>query len=147
MSVDLLKRAAIAVYSELGYGYSESVYQHALEHELSTNHPQLKVTPQYVIRVKYRGSYVGTGIADFIIEQEGCTPLIVELKTGRTLNCTRTGMAQVLAYRRALLRRTPTSYKNYEALVISYLPHAPIIEHRCDEAEQVLDIPLQDVAV
>jgi GxxExxY protein len=72
--------AAFAVYSELGYGFLESVYQKAMQVELHRS--GLKCEIECPIKVKYRNIIVGDFRADLLVNDV----VIVELKTARNYN-------------------------------------------------------------
>lgn len=137
--------AARRVYKEMGYGFTENVYQNALEYELSFE-KDLEIIPQFTIRVQYKGHYVGTGIPDMLVRRvretrdESDRPVIVELKTGRTNNCASAGLMQAMAYRRALAASDPDV--QYDLIAVSFLPTVTLIETRRDEGD-VLDVPFE----
>ena len=68
-----------AVYSTLGHGFLEKVYENALLHEL--NKRGIRAEAQRPISVRYDGKVVGEYFADLIVED--C--LIVEIKSVRCL--------------------------------------------------------------
>ena len=72
--------AAFAVYSELGYGFLESVYQKAMQVEL--HQAGLKCEIECPIKVKYRSVIVGDFRADLFVNDV----VIVELKTTKNYN-------------------------------------------------------------
>ncbi len=72
--------AAFAVYSELGYGFLESVYQKAMQVEL--HQAGLKCEIECPIKVKYRNVIVGEFRADLFVNDV----VIVELKTAKNYN-------------------------------------------------------------
>ena len=72
--------AAFAVYSELGYGFLESVYQRAMQVEL--HQAGLKCEIERPIKVKYRSVIVGDFRADLFVSDV----VIVELKTTKNYN-------------------------------------------------------------
>lgn len=72
--------AAFAVYSELGYGFMESVYQKAMQVEL--HQAGLKCEIECPIKVKYRKVIVGDFRADLFVNEV----VIVELKTAKNYN-------------------------------------------------------------
>ena len=68
--------AAVRVHRELGPGLLESVYEHALAHELSER--GLNVQKQVSIPVRYRGVELGEGFkADLIVNGA----VVLELKS------------------------------------------------------------------
>ena len=69
--------AAFAVYSELGYGFQESVYQKSMQVEL--HQAGLKCEIECPIKVKYRNVIVGDFRADLFVGDV----VIVELKTAK----------------------------------------------------------------
>ena len=69
--------AAFAVYSELGYGFLESVYQKSMQVEL--HQAGLKCEIECPIKVKYRNVIVGDFRADLFVGDV----VIVELKTAK----------------------------------------------------------------
>lgn len=68
-----------AVYNTLGYGFSETVYKHALAHELAL--AGVTVIVEAPLPVYYLGRRVGIYKADLLVN--GC--VIVELKSVKTL--------------------------------------------------------------
>ncbi len=67
------------VYNDLGYGFSEKVYENALTIEL--NHLGLIAEHQYPISVYYGGQIVGEYFADILVNKL----VILELKAVREL--------------------------------------------------------------
>ena len=65
---------AFEVHRELGYGFLECVYQHALQVELSRR--RLRAEIEKRIQVKYKGVVVGDYDADLIVDNS----VAVELK-------------------------------------------------------------------
>ena len=72
---DKILRAFYTVYSELGFGFLEKVYENAMLIELRKI--GLACTKQQSIRVHYEGCVVGDYFADIIVENI----IILELKT------------------------------------------------------------------
>jgi len=66
--------AFYTVYNNLGYGFSEKVYENALVFELKNQ--ELDVVQQATIQVYYQGALVGEFLADLIVNQD----VILELK-------------------------------------------------------------------
>lgn len=116
--------SAMTVYSTLGPGHPEEIYQKALEHELKLN--QLDFEPQKAISIQYKGTQVGLRYLDFLVEDR----IILEIKSVNELN--EIHQWQVLSYLAA------TSYE--VALLINFgkpkleykriLPSKKILEHR-----------------
>jgi GxxExxY protein len=69
-----IRAAANTVMLHLGVGYSESVYQSALECELRLRHIQYEQQP--IVNIFYKGTKVGYHKPDLIVERS----IIVELK-------------------------------------------------------------------
>jgi len=67
------------VYTNLGYGFLEKVYENAMLIELNKN--GLKAISQYPIKVNYDGVSVGEYFADIIVEDK----VIIELKASANL--------------------------------------------------------------
>ncbi|MEI6634616.1 MAG: GxxExxY protein [Chlamydiota bacterium] len=67
------------VYSELGYGFLEKVYENAMGIEL--NKSGLHCIPQSPIRVLYDGQSIGEYFADILVEGK----VIVEIKASKSL--------------------------------------------------------------
>lgn len=86
--------AGIAVNSELGPGYSESLYEEALAVEFGRRN--INFVRQHSFAVMYQGVVVGTGKVDFLVED--C--IVVELKSVEQFSPVHT--AQVIAYLKAL---------------------------------------------
>jgi GxxExxY protein len=72
--------AAFAVYSELGYGFLESVYKKAMQVELHQS--GFKCEIERPVQVKYRNAIVGDFRADLFVNDV----VIVELKTAKNYN-------------------------------------------------------------
>jgi len=72
--IDLIKE----VWSELGPGYSESIYHNALE--VSMRLASIQYETERIIPVKYKGHVIGNLRADIILADT-----IVELKSVRSL--------------------------------------------------------------
>lgn len=85
--------AAFEVYTNLGYGFLEKVYENAPIRELQIRGLNFKL--QYPIKVNYKGKEIGEYIADLLVEDR----IIVELKTGETINSLH--IAQLLNYLKA----------------------------------------------
>jgi GxxExxY protein len=86
--------AAIEVHRSLGPGYSESVYQLAMEVELA--HRRIPFERQKSFILTHRGMIVGEGKLDLLVDQ--C--LVVELKSVETVLPVH--RAQALSYLKAL---------------------------------------------
>jgi GxxExxY protein len=67
------------VYNQLGYGFSEKIYENALTIELQGQ--GLKVEQQRPINVYYKGKLVGEYLADIVVNDA----VILELKAVREL--------------------------------------------------------------
>ena len=61
------------VYTNLGYGFLEKVYENTMLVELNKN--GLKAISQYPVKVKYDGVSVGEYFADIIVEDKAITEL------------------------------------------------------------------------
>jgi len=86
-------KAFYAVYSGLGYGFLEKVYENSMAMELRDM--GLEVIQQMPITVCYRGQVVGEYFADLLVEDK----VIVELKAARAL--ANNHEAQLLNYLKA----------------------------------------------
>ena len=102
--------AFYAVYSELGYGFLEKVYENALVIELKRC--ELQVKQQLPIKVFYKQEVVGEYFADIVVNES----VIVELKAAR--NILKEHEAQLLNY----LKATP-----YEVGLL--LNFGPLLKH------------------
>ena len=71
---EMIIGACYKVYNQLGYGFSEKVYENALVIEL--NKQGLDVVQQAAIKVFYEGVLIGEFYADLLVNQS----VIVELK-------------------------------------------------------------------
>jgi GxxExxY protein len=80
-------------YNELGYGFLESVYRHALSTELRAR--ELRAVEEVPIEVLYRGVSVGVFRADLVINER----VIIEVKSTSVLGPT--DKRQLLNYLRA----------------------------------------------
>lgn len=85
--------AGFEVFNALGQGFVESVYQHALVHELRSR--DLDVGLEVPFGVSYKGNSVGTYYADIVVEQR----VIVELKVAEAIG--QPHIKQVVNYLRA----------------------------------------------
>jgi GxxExxY protein len=90
---DRIIKAFYAVYSELGYGFLEKVYENSMTIELRAM--GLEVVQQVPITVYYREMMVGEYFADLVVEDT----VIVELKAARAL--AKEHEAQLLNYLKA----------------------------------------------
>lgn len=86
--------AAIEVHRTLGPGFLETVYEHALTHELEDR--GVAFERQLSVGVDYKGRRVGDGRLDFLVDGR----LIVEIKAVESLLPIHT--AQVISYLRAI---------------------------------------------
>ena len=80
-------------YNELGFGFLESVYRHALATELRARH--LRAIEEYPIEVSYRGVAVGLFRADLVVNDRS----VIEVKSTSVLGPT--DKRQLLNYLRA----------------------------------------------
>ena len=87
---DKILGAFFQVYKELGYGFSEKVYENALVLLLSED--DLKVEQQKPITVYYHGQVVGEYIADVLVNDL----VLLELKSAK--NIVEQHVAQLLNY-------------------------------------------------
>ena len=85
--------AAFEVHNILGGGFLEKVYENAMAVELMSR--GINVEAQKDIQVYYKGSFVGTYIADLLVKGD----VIVELKSVEIL--TKVHEAQLLNYLKA----------------------------------------------
>ncbi len=92
-TTDKILQAFYKVYSSLGYGFLEKVYENAMVIEL--RRLGLRVVQQAPITVYYEGECVGQHAADLLIEEI----VIVELKATRLLDPE--NEAQLLNYLKA----------------------------------------------
>jgi len=107
------------VWKELRYGYSESVYQRALDHEFRLR--SIQYTPQFTLQLYYKGYRVGTGIADFIIVDPSTSDsYMVELKQCQTEATIGNGVSHCDAYCRA-------SANKHRQIVITFMPHGVVM--------------------
>ncbi len=72
-------KAFYSVYTSLGYGFLEKVYENALMIELGK--VGLRVTKQQAIKVFYDGHQVGDYFADLVVEGK----VIIELKAAEAI--------------------------------------------------------------
>jgi GxxExxY protein len=89
--------SATEVYSQLGPGLLESVYDEALAHEFTLR--RIRFERQKEIRLTYKGKDVGWYRVDHLVEDE----VLVELKTVETLQ--EIHETQLLTYLRALNKK------------------------------------------
>jgi GxxExxY protein len=85
--------AAFEVSNELGSGFLESVYEKALLMVLESD--GLHAVAQHPLQVNFRGSVIGTYLADIIIEDK----VLIELKAVKKLAPEH--IAQILNYLKA----------------------------------------------
>lgn len=69
-----IRRAIFNVYNCLGYGHKETVYQKALEKELSEINLPYQKEP--LLKVEYKGEQVGSYRPDFVVDNK----IIIEIK-------------------------------------------------------------------
>jgi GxxExxY protein len=77
---DKIIQAFYTVYNELGYGFLEKVYEHALRVELASMGFSVEI--QKPITVFYKGQVVGEYFADLLVQDT----IILELKTAETIS-------------------------------------------------------------
>ena len=82
-----------AVYNELGHGFLESVYEHAMA--IALREAGFQVVQQAPISVHFRGQTIGEFRADLLVNDE----VIVELKAARAIE--KAHEAQLMNYLRA----------------------------------------------
>jgi GxxExxY protein len=80
------------VYSDLGYGYLDSIYSEAMT--IALQEAGLRVQPERKVEARFRGRVIGTFRADLLIEGV----VLVELKA--TLSIDSIHIAQLLNYLR-----------------------------------------------
>lgn len=90
---DRVLRAFYDVYTQLGHGFLENVYEAALQ--IALNESGLKAERQLPIAVQFRGHCVGEYRADLVVEDV----LILEIKAQATLSPV--NEAQLLNYLKA----------------------------------------------
>lgn len=100
--IDSLKASANSVMLHLGVGYSESVYQAALECELRLRHIQYEQQP--IVNIFYKGTKVGYHKPDLIVGGR----IVVELKA---FGSKATGKYQLKRYMHQI-RHDPFSKRN-----------------------------------
>jgi GxxExxY protein len=76
-SVDQIRRIARDVYRVLGSGFSEDVYDRAMQVGLRL--AKIKYEGQKVVELKYKDHYVGEGYPDLVVRL-GREKMVVELK-------------------------------------------------------------------
>ena len=81
------------VYNELGFGFSEKIYERAMIIALSEE--GLKVDEQVPIKVNFRGQVIGEFYADIVMENS----VVLELKTASSI--VEAHEAQLLNYLKA----------------------------------------------
>lgn len=84
---------AIEVHRNIGPGFLEALYEHALSHELQIN--RIGHICQYPVHIDYKGVPVGEGRIDILIEEK----LVVEIKSVTSLAPVH--KAQIKAYLKA----------------------------------------------
>ncbi len=89
----VLLEAALEVHRHLGPAFTESVYENALCHELHER--GIPFARQVPVAVQYKGTIVGEGRADLIVDGQ----LVVELKAVPAL--VPVHIAQVISYLKA----------------------------------------------
>jgi GxxExxY protein len=90
---DMIISCYYKVYSELGYGFLEKVYENAMMIEL--NDSQLFAENQIEIMTFYKGQIVGVYYADILVEKK----VVIELKAYDYLR--QEDYAQILHYLKA----------------------------------------------
>lgn len=105
-----LEEAVEEVHTELGSGFTESVYHRALEHELSDR--GVPFTSEGTIPVFYKGFPVGRRRPDLFVETDDGT-VVVELKAG-----SKSGADQLAQYTSVL--DTDSNFSIVEAYLIQF---------------------------
>jgi len=91
-----IEGAMAAVFRELGPGHSESVYQHAVAHELRTNF-MVDVQTEVIVPILYKGAHVGSVRLDMLVSARSSSEcFVVEFKTVQ--NVTPANILQVQRY-------------------------------------------------
>ena len=96
-----LEGAVRAVFRALGPGHSESVYQHAVAHELRTNF-DMSVQTEVVVPILYTAAHVGSVRLDMVVSIPRPSPIfpettfVIEFKTVQ--NVTPANLLQVQRY-------------------------------------------------
>lgn len=88
---------AIEVHKELKAGFSEKIYQEALEKELKAR--RIAFNREKSIKVKYKNEFIGNQRIDFLIEDE----LILEIKRAEKIG--EIQIAQILSYLKTVDKR------------------------------------------
>jgi GxxExxY protein len=81
------------VYSRLGYGFLEKIYENAMMIELKKE--GIPASPQFAIQVSYENEVIGEYFADILVDHK----VIVEVKAAKSL--TAESEAQLLNYLKA----------------------------------------------
>ena len=84
---------AIKVHKNLGPGFTEKIYQRALEKEFIKN--KINFKREIGVNVNYEGENIGLHIIDFLVEER----IVVELKTVKQL--VNVHIKQVISYLKA----------------------------------------------
>ena len=92
-----IRACVFEVFRVLGADFLEQVYQQALPRELQAQ--GLRAEGQRALEVAYKGSVVGTYVADLLVEDR----IVLELKAVRSL--TKAHEAQLLNYLKASGKR------------------------------------------
>lgn len=80
-AVKLIKESAKEVYSELGGGWNEGIYQAAME--VALRHKGLMYETQRILPITFMGHVIGESIPDLVVwvEEKGVkTAIVIDLK-------------------------------------------------------------------
>lgn len=77
-NIQQIKKLAEDVYSKLGSGFNERVYENAMK--IALRHAKIPYEAQKVVELTYKDHYVGEGYADIIVKI-GKERIILELKS------------------------------------------------------------------
>jgi GxxExxY protein len=80
-AVKLIKKSAQEVYSELGTGWIESIYQSAME--VALRHKGLMYETQRILPITFMGHVIGESIPDLVVwvkEKNTKTAIVIDLK-------------------------------------------------------------------
>jgi len=90
---DKIIKVFYRVYSKLGYGFLEKVYENAMS--IGLKKEGIPASPQFPIKLLYEGEVVGEYFADILVNNQ----VFVEVKAGKSLSAE--NEAQLLNYLKA----------------------------------------------
>ncbi len=135
-----IRGAAMEVYNRIGPFMQESVYQRSMEIEL--RHLGIPFEFKWPVAIRYRGSVVGSGEIDLLVDDE----IVVELKAASTIHPRH--VSQVIQYLAAIERPLGLilnfgNIERFEARRVPFSRNLEKLRSRCARSAEESDDPDQ----